>query len=388
MMLNKDIYLEKNKSSNSMRLRVLHLNAESGWRGGEQQLAYLVQELSRAGVISYIGLKKNSPLQHYCVKQGIPFFVFGFRKGPDPVTPFQLKKICRLHSINLVHIHTSGAHNAAVLAAALGNTPPLVLSRRVAVIPKSFWYTRWKYNHPAILKILCVSDTITRLMQGYVTHPEKCKTIHSGIDLTRFSGRDRSAVRKEFNIPDHVRVIGSVASLEAGKDIFTFIDTLAELIRQGLLLKGVIVGDGSLRVTLEQYAHEKKIFDHIVFTGYRDDVPVLLAGFDLLLMTSVSEGLGTSILDAFASGVPVVGTATGGIPEIVVHEETGMLAPVKDPLTLAAHTKRLLTDASLRAKVIAGARLMVEKFTKERMARLTLEVYEAIVHTPPATKQQ
>ena len=119
--------------------------------------------------------------------------------------------------------------------------------------------------------------------------------------------------------------------------------------------------------------------DHIIFTGFRTDVPDILPELDLFLITSRTEGLGTTILDAFAAGVPVAATAGGGIPELVEHEVTGLLADPGDDRVLAGYLERLLRDDELRGRLIRNGRARVREFSKERTAERTVEIYGKVV---------
>ena len=119
---------------------------------------------------------------------------------------------------------------------------------------------------------------------------------------------------------------------------------------------------------------------HILFLGFRQDIPEILPELDAFLITSETEGLGTTILDAFACRVPVVATAGGGIPEIVKHNQTGMLAAVHDADTLATHILNVLTVDTLRSRLVANATEFLQEFTKEKTAHKTLAVYQEILN--------
>jgi L-malate glycosyltransferase len=129
------------------------------------------------------------------------------------------------------------------------------------------------------------------------------------------------------------------------------------------------------RAAIEARIQERGLEGKVVLTGFRSDVPPLLAELDLFLITSETEGLGTSILDAFASGVPVVATAAGGIPEIVLDGESGLLAPVRDAAALARCVRSVLDDRALSARLLEGGARRLGEHTVERMAERTLEVY-------------
>lgn len=134
-----------------------------------------------------------------------------------------------------------------------------------------------------------------------------------------------------------------------------------------------------MRQLIEARIRDLKLQDKVIMAGFRNDIEMILPGLDVLLFTSEMEGLGSTILDAMACSVPVVATAAGGIPEIIVHQKTGMLAAVKDSKQLAAYVLKLLTDADLRKSIIANAKQKVNSFSKEVMAEETMDVYKEIV---------
>lgn len=361
------------------RLTVLHLSSEKTWRGGEQQIAYLIDGLAGQGVSNYVAARQGSAFEDYCRKKNIPVFTFPFKNSFDLTTAAGIKALCKKYSVDLVHMHSSKSHSIGVVSNILGNKTPLVLSRRVDFVPKDTWFTRWKYNHPSIVRVLCVSDKINEIMRAYLKHPEKSITVHSGADLTKFSpGKAPGKLREEGGLRKDQVLVGNTAALEGHKDYFTFIDTIAKLVQAGLDIRAVIIGRGSLEESLKKYTHEKGLDAVIRFTGFRNDITEILPELDIFLMTSDEEGLGTSVLDAFLSGVPVVATAAGGIPEMVVHNQTGLLAPIRNSTQLAEQVTRILKEPGLRQVLVAGALEKVKEFSKERTAARTLEIYREI----------
>jgi glycosyltransferase involved in cell wall biosynthesis len=217
-------------------------------------------------------------------------------------------------------------------------------------------------------------------MQAYVQRPERCVTVYSGIDLKKFEGIvNDHRLRKEYNTSDSTILIGNTAALEKEKDLFTFIKTISLLIKEKINVHGVLIGEGSLRQELTEFAKTLNIASDIVFTGYRNDVRECLAGLNVFMITSEEEGLGTSVLDAFAAGIPVVATNAGGIPEMVIHEQTGLLANVKSDQQLAENIKRLITNSALQKSLTAAAAQKLHEFSKEEMAKKTFEVYKLVV---------
>ena len=141
----------------------------------------------------------------------------------------------------------------------------------------------------------------------------------------------------------------------------------------------VILGEGELREQLERQVREHHLEKHVLLPGFRTDVLGCLKGFDLFVMSSVTEGLGTSILDAMACGRPVVATTAGGIPEVVRDGENGILVPPRDHEAMAAAIVKLLKDDALRRRMgAAGLSLVNARFSSERMVQETLSVYQRV----------
>lgn len=361
-------------------LSILHLSSEKTWRGGEQQIAYLLDELGKHGIQNHVAARKGSAFEAHCRKKNIPVVALPFKNAVDLSTALAIKRYCREHAIDLVHLHSAKSHGLGVISHVLGNKAPLVLSRRVMFAPKSSWFTRWKYNHPAIARVLCVSDKIKEVMQAYLKHPEKAVTVYSGVDLQKFdpAGRGDILVREGIRRPG-LTVIGNTAALEYEKDYITFIDTIDQLVRKKLPVQAVIIGTGSQEDLLKKHVQDKQLQDVITFTGFRKDLVTLLPELDLFLMPSILEGLGTSVLDAFLAHVPVVATQAGGIPEMVISGQTGLLAPPGDSAALAAHIESILANPALRETLVKGAHEKVKEFSKERMAARTLAIYHDII---------
>lgn len=362
-------------------MRVLHMSSEKGWRGGEQQLAYLLEDLAHRNVASVLAVKAGSRLEHFSRERHIPCYPIGFSNPVDLVSAFKIRNICKRESIDLIHLHSSKAQGVGVLSALCGNRVPMVLSRRVAFLPGSNIFSRWKYNNSQIKRILCVSERITRIMQAYVRDASKCVTVYSGIDLQKFANikRDRPRLISEFGLDPERTIIATVGAIDESKDHFTFVDTIGRLVTSGHPVQGLIIGDGPLAADVKRYVKSNSLEPYLKFAGYRKDVPALLASADIFLMTSKEEGLGTSLLDSFLARIPVVATDAGGIPEIVRHMETGLLAPVQDSAKLSANLVRLLSDKGLRQRLVDQAFVFVGKFSKEETTSRTFKVYQEVL---------
>lgn len=358
---------------------VLHIATARSWRGGEQQVAYLASELKNKNIRQIVLCTEGSPMEIFCREKGIAFFTAIKRSAVDVSYAWKIKQICRSNKISLIHAHDSHAHTFAVFAAILGNKCNIVVSRRVDFKVSAGPFSSYKYNHESVKRIICVSDKIKELTVPAVNDSEKLVTIHSGIDFSRFKNTDsRNILHQQYSIPQHSKIIGNVAALAPHKDYTTFINTVFILKDKLPDVYFFIIGEGAERGKIELLIKEKNLNDRIILTGFREDIAEILPELDLFLITSETEGLGTAILDAFACKVPVVATAAGGIPEIVIHERTGLLAPVGDASALAANIMRIINDNTLRQNLISEATNHLNLFTKEVTASKTLTEYLAI----------
>jgi glycosyltransferase involved in cell wall biosynthesis len=357
-------------------LKVLHISTPLSWRGGEQQLAYLLSEQS--GVQQYILTPPDSLLASHCVANAYEWFPLK-KQGALPKI-IQLKKLTRKYNIDLIHTHDAKGHTLAYMATLLGMEVPIVVSRRVDFPVKNNPFSKRKYTHPSIKRIITVSHAIARILEEQLPINDRINVVYSGVDTDRFSQQEpQNYLRWRWDIPDDHWLIGNTSAVADHKDYYTFIDTAAYVQRQGLRATFFIIGDGPEAEAIQQYIKAQGMNATVFMTGFREDVGELLQELDLYLMTSKTEGLGTSILDAFAAGVPVVATQAGGIPEMVKHAETGLLAPVGDERALGEALLQLTLEPGLRQTLIDNAKAALPAFSKENMAAQTYEVYKAVL---------
>lgn len=361
-------------------MNVLHLSSEKTWRGGEQQIAYLIEESVKNGVNCHVACRKNTPFEAYCQKQNLPYIALPFANEFDFYTALQIKKYCQQHKIDLIHAHSAHSHAISVWADLLRNKARIILSRRVDFPVKNNPLSRFKYNYKGIKRIICVSEKIREVMMPSLDNPEVCVTVHSGIDLNRFANsRNTGKLHREFQLRPEEPIIGNISAIAEQKDYFTFVKTAKLLLSEGLKATFFIIGDGPMRAEIEAFVKQQELTDHIIFTGFRNDISEILPELDVFLITSQTEGLGTTILDAFACRVPVVATKGGGIPEIVHHEKTGLLAEIYDTNTLVQHVSRLFSEPGLRHFLTENAYHFLQNFRKENTARKTLEIYRQVL---------
>lgn len=368
------------RGSGLPHMKILHISSESSWRGGEQQLAYLLEELQQLGISLFIACQQNSAFEAYCKKKSLPYALLPFRNSVDIGSALQLKRLCEQEKIDLVHVHSSRGHSIAYLAHLFGTKLPLLLTRRVAFPISGNRLNLLRYNSSQLQKIICVSEAVKESTAPILQDKGRLAVVYDGIDLGRFA--DTSAfpsVHEELGLPATTPLIGTVAALTAEKDLTTFVRVAGKLKTILPHAHFVVIGDGPEKESLKALAQQLGVANAVHFLGRRNNVPQLLPQLNVFLFTSQMEGLGTSVLDAFACKIPVVATAAGGIPEMVLHEKTGLLTPVGDTDSLAKAVLRLTSDQELRQKLSNNAyALLLKKFTKDRMATETVRVYQKV----------
>jgi glycosyltransferase involved in cell wall biosynthesis len=361
------------------KTKILHISTATTWRGGEQQLAYLYEELHKQNIEQLIICAHNSALHDFCQKNNFHCATLTKQWNTDIFYALRLSKIVKAFNADIIHAHDAHAHTLALITKNFFNTnAKLVVSRRVDFPVKNNFLSSWKYNSKHISKIICVSEAIENIMLQTVSK-NKLAVVHSGIDCNKFE-KSTGILRKEFSLPNDTLIIADVAALAPHKDYFTFLKTV-KLLKEKYALnaKYFAIGDGELKTLLLEEAEKLNLKNDVIFTGFRNDLNKIFSEIDVLLFTSETEGLGTTLLDAFCCGVPVVATNAGGVSELVTHEKTGMLSPVKNAEQLAENVYQLTGNETLKNTIVANAKEKAVHFSKQQTALKTLCIYKEVL---------
>ena len=364
-------------------IRVLHVSTPSGWRGGEQQVYNLVlMQQQSEDVVPLILCPEDSELSLRLAGDQLSVFNFQSAGILQLNLAGQIVRIVRQQKIDLVHTHDSHAHSAAIMSASFfGMKKPVVVHRRVDFPVSSNPFSHWKYNHPSVKNIICVSQKISEVTAPAIRNREKLSVVYSGIDLSRYAHvPNQNVIRKELSIPDDVKLIGNLSALADHKDYPVFLRTAELLLKEGHRMRFIIAGEGPEEDNLRNKIQERRLEKNVIMLGFRNDIKEVMQSLDVFLMTSKTEGLGTILIEAFAAGVPVVATDAGGIPELVKNEETGLLCKVGDTKALAAAVVRLCSNPELRQKITSGARNFAGKFSRIQTAAEILRIYRSILN--------
>jgi len=350
-----------------------------------------------------ISLLKNLPRDRYelslvCLSGGGKLFsqvelppsaCLVLDKDPDVGTmrerarvPFHMYRIARFLRRRKVDI--LNVHNLAPLIYAGGAGRMLPSGPRVVYTEHNQIYranerARRKFREYARLahQIVTVSHDLERTLVDKIKVPVPARTIHNGIDGSRFAGANDGGVRRELNIADDAFVFGTAVVLSEQKGITYLLDAVKLVRAQAPEVQFVIAGDGPLREHLESKARSDNLGPNVRFLGYRSDIPALVASFDTYVLPSLWEGLPLALLEASAQGLPIIASAVGGNPEVVEHGVNGFLVPPRDPKALADHLLRIYRDPELRQEMRRNnLKKFAERFSMDAMIRSYVGLFD------------
>ena len=353
-------------------VRVLHLNTERGWRGGERQTLWLAEALQRLGAQSYVAARPGEPLAERTREAGLPVLRCAPVGEWDPTATLRVRRLIRRLRIDVVHAHTAHAVALAALATA-GTGVPFVASRRVTFHMRRNAFTRWKYGRAQC--VVAISEAVRQVVLADGMPPERVAVVHSGIDLSRRIVPASVDTLRALGVPAGAPLVVQVAQLTAEKDPVTFVRAVAAARRLVPALHALLVGGGPLDGAVRAEVAALGLTDVVHLAGVRTDADAFVAAADVVALTSRQEGLGSVLLDALMLGRPTVATRAGGMVEAIEEGVTGLLAPVGDAEQIGALIARVLTDAALAARLGEAGRRRAAEFSTERTAQATLALY-------------
>jgi L-malate glycosyltransferase len=361
----------------------LHIDTARTWRGGQNQVLATVMGLRSLGHRTMLIAHSAGELRQRAA-EGLDLIPLTPRMEMDLGAAWRLSRVLKQLKPDIVHAHDPHAVAMAALALSMSTQlakPPLVAARRVDFHLKGNSLSRWKYRQ--VDCFICASDAIRTMLVADGVSPARAVTVHEGIDVDRVRAAPPAKLHEELWLPHHAPIVGNVAALVPHKGQRHFIEAARLVLPHVPDARFVIAGEGELRPSLEKQIKDHHLEKHVVLAGFRADVLSVHKAFDIFVMSSVTEGLGTSLLDAMAAGKPIVATRAGGIPEVVVDGETGFIVEPRDHAAMAEAIVRLLKDEALRNRMGAAGRARVEsRFSSERMVQETLRVYKRVAMHP------
>jgi len=364
-------------------VHVLDSLAVGGMENGVVNLVNATCDHVRHTVVTMSG---QGPLRER-LPASVPVHCIGKRAGTDFGAVLRLGRLLRGLRPDVVHSRNWGALDT-VIAARLVGIRTLVHGEhgREARDPQGLDRRRNRLRRvlsPLISRFVTVSFDLRRWLTDTVRIPaRKVVAIHNGVDTTRFSPGDSSEAREVLGLPVAATVVGTIGRLDPVKDQGGLVAAFSGLVASGANSILAIVGEGPSRPALEDEIRRRGFADRVWLLGERRDVPTVLRALDIFVLPSRAEGMSNTILEAMATGLPVIATDVGGNPELVEPNVTGRLVPPGDPNALEAALAAYAGDPYLRRlQGKLGRERVLQHFSLDRMAQAYSSLYTSLCRT-------
>ncbi len=367
-----------------MTWRVLHVINTAEVGGGGEHVIHLARALDRYGFRSYVVVGRDGPATERLRDEGVSVSVMGPLRVSAPI---RLARLFRAVRPDLVHLHGSRSGFVGALAAQLSRVGPVVYTAHAFAFKRRLpGVLRWaaagadRLTCHLARRVICLTQRDVEAARRHGIAANNFVVIPNGIDVAEFaSSSDR---RSEFGFVPSTPIVGMVARLVPDKDPQTFVRMAREVADVAPETRFLLVGDGPLRPHVERLVRELHLERWVTLTGFRRDVPAILATVDVVVLPSLWEGLPLVVLEAMAAAKPVVATALPSLAEVVVEGVTGLLVPVQEPSGFAEAVVHLIQHPDLRRVMGRQGRERVERdFSLDRMVKATASVYKHVLST-------
>lgn len=366
-------------------MNILQLSAVKSWGGGENHIENLSYELQRSfpEVNNIILTVTKSEFHKRLLETNYKVIDFPLRVNVDPRAIFTLIKTCKNYKIDLIHLHDPTALSLAVIANNFSKLPPFIFSKKTTFPIKDRKSTFYKYNHPNLKKILCVSKETKKIASKAIKDISKLEVIYHGTRIDNKSAETPFNLRNKLNIDKKTIIIGHIGNHIKAKDLGTWLSTIDYLVHKKERKNLCFVQIGSfskLTPGVKKRIDQLKLKKYSYLVGALPNASNFIPQFDILLVSSKSEGMPQVIYEAFYHKTPIVATKVGGIPEVIEHQKNGMLSPPGDFKSLGDNILELLSKPELNNIFIKKSfDLLFPEYTAEQMAAKTVDVYRQVI---------
>ncbi len=363
----------------SAPLTVLHVEAGRHLYGGALQVVYLLRGLQAEGVRNLLVCPEGSHIAPAARETGAEVIETSMGGDADLGLVFRLRRIIQHERPDLVHLHSRrGADLWGGIAARLAGVPA-ILTRRVDNPEPRVWVSlKYRLYH----RVVSISEGIRQVLIAEGLAPARVTCVHSAVDTERYhlGCAEDGLLARELGLSGSGPVLAVVAQLIARKGHRYLLEALPGILAAVSGARVVFFGRGPLEAELRAEVERGGLTEYVHFAGFRDDLERLLPCLDLVVHPAEMEGLGVSLLQAAACGVPIVASPAGGVPEIVREGENGHLLPVGDVDGLRERIIELLREPERMREMGRRGRALVEReFSIDSMVRGNLAVYRSLL---------
>ncbi|ADD68163.1 glycosyl transferase group 1 [Denitrovibrio acetiphilus DSM 12809] len=358
-------------------MKILHIDTGKEWRGGQRQALFLHEGLLEYGIESIIVCNAHGQLCRKNINGIVPVT---FKGEADLSFLSELKRIIKEFQPDIVHTHDAHSLTPALFAKVTGRSFRLINTRRVDFSINKGFISRKKYNNDKVDRVVAISEAIKDMLIKDGVKPEKVPVINSGVRFPNSINYSKVLeLREKYEITPETYIVGCVANIADHKDHKVLLSAYDKFYRVVGGTKLILVGDGPLMEEIREFSETLESRSSIIFTGYSDYVYEHIALFDIFCMSSKTEGLCTSIIDAFFMGRPVIATRAGGIPELVKHKFNGLLSDVGDIDEFAENLLEIYDDMPMENKFSANGYHTALKFSDGGMVSKYINLYKELL---------
>jgi glycosyltransferase involved in cell wall biosynthesis len=363
-----------------MKYKVLHVIPQFSVGGREKVVHFLINGLD-GGIFEYslVSLKDSVPPTGFFTSENLGLASLGKKnQGVDLSLILRLRKFISENKFHIVHVHNPGTLIYGCIAAKLAGIKVIVNTEHgysYSISKKKRIVEDVLRNHISVT--IAVSHELkNRLCAKKIVNPEKVIVIHNGVDVERFQNpivpKELSRqIKKGGEI-----IVGVVGRLDRIKGHEILFKAFSECLGHDQNIRLIVVGDGPMRIALEQLAVALNVNEKVLFLGNRFDIPEILSFINIFVLPSLNEGLSITLLEAMAAGKAIVATNVGGNPEVIDDSVNGILVPSNSPSQLAEKILELVKNTERRSKLGSKALLKVAKyFSQDKFVREIQSVY-------------
>ncbi len=369
-------------------IKILHLLDTPGPGGAERLFVTLVEKLDPKRFKSYGGVLCDGWAAKELRDREIePVLITNISQGADPFLSLKILKAAKRLGVDMIHCHLHDTNIYGSLAAFLGRVPSIATHHDTSVI-HGMNNLRRRVKFTVLRRFptahVCVAATIGQSLVNVLGIPRgSVAHIHNGVEKQEFPPSELQSLRESLSIPQGTFVFGCVGNLYNVKGQDILLEAFAKVKAHGRNMRLLLLGRGECEPQLRAQCEKLGLTEEVQFLGFRSDARALLHLIDCMVIPSRSEGLPMVLLEAFATGLPVVSTRVGGVPEVIRDGQNGFLVPPEDPARLAERMIQLAENELLRHKLGTNAARDFEKqWSLERMISRYEVLYETLAATP------
>jgi len=368
---------------------ILHLIDTAGMYGAENVILTLLHELQSNNINVILGCiredENNIPeLAKKAKELNISVVYFTMRRGFNPIGIYRIHSFILKHNISLVHSH--GYKPNIYLSAILFKNYKTITTihgwaKRTAGIKTVFYEYLDLLSLKRLNHVVAVSKTLFYEIINKGINKSNVTVIYNGIDYKKnIIHLEKNYLRLKYNYAEDDFIIGAIGRLTKIKNHLCLIESLPAILKEINECKIIIAGDGPLKKELISKINSYHLSKNVYLVGYTDKIHEILSLIDLFVMPSLSEGLPIALLEAMASGLPVIATKVGGIPEVIDKDDCGILIPPNDAKQISDNVIKLFQDEEKRTRIGLVAKSIVQtKFSSKNMAHQYIDLYKKLI---------